>query len=236
MFAFLSLLQQFSRRKASANSVFGCLYFPSSELSARLCARPLRASIGVLVNREGKAVKNFSRAYGKMLVRKIDQPLSEGQASRATVIDDGVFVGRCAREARAQGDEFHIQKHYASVLEGLKVFEDHPLVASGYKTLFELRLQPIERRNRIRCGRRFPQLHSVEGIHSQIVEQRSRFYERPGDGPAENAPYVDNSYKWAGGGFLSTAEELLRFGSALLQAGILNAPSLKTMFASQKNA
>jgi hypothetical protein len=73
MFAFLSLLQQFSRRKASANSVFGCLYFPSSELSARLCARPLRASIGVLVNREGKAVKNFSRAYGKMLVRKIEE-------------------------------------------------------------------------------------------------------------------------------------------------------------------
>jgi CubicO group peptidase (beta-lactamase class C family) len=50
----------------------------------------------------------------------------------------------------------------------------------------------------------------------------------------ENAPYVDNSYKWAGGGFLATAEDLVRFGSALLQPGILNAQSLKTMFASQK--
>jgi hypothetical protein len=80
MFAFLSPLQQFSHRKASANSVFGCLYFPSSELSARLCARPLRTSIGVLVNREGKPVKNFPRAYGKILVRKIED---DGRGSAA---------------------------------------------------------------------------------------------------------------------------------------------------------
>lgn len=31
-----------------------------------------------------------------------------------------------------------------------------------------------------------------------------------------NCPYVDNSYKWAGGGFLSTAGDLLLFGNALL--------------------
>jgi CubicO group peptidase (beta-lactamase class C family) len=45
-----------------------------------------------------------------------------------------------------------------------------------------------------------------------------------------------NSYKWAGGGFLSTAEDLVRFGSALLQPGILNAQSLKTMFTAQKTS
>lgn len=31
-----------------------------------------------------------------------------------------------------------------------------------------------------------------------------------------NAPYVDNSYKWAGGGFLSTVGDLLQFGNAML--------------------
>lgn len=31
-----------------------------------------------------------------------------------------------------------------------------------------------------------------------------------------NAPYVDNSYKWAGGGFLSTVYDLCHFGNALL--------------------
>lgn len=31
-----------------------------------------------------------------------------------------------------------------------------------------------------------------------------------------NAPYVDNSYKWAGGGFLSTVHDLCHFGNTLL--------------------
>lgn len=31
-----------------------------------------------------------------------------------------------------------------------------------------------------------------------------------------NCPYVDNSYKWAGGGFLSNVGDLLLFGDALL--------------------
>ena len=31
-----------------------------------------------------------------------------------------------------------------------------------------------------------------------------------------NAPYVDNSYKWAGGGFLSTVHDTCHFGNALL--------------------
>lgn len=31
-----------------------------------------------------------------------------------------------------------------------------------------------------------------------------------------NCPYVDNSYKWAGGGFLSTVGDLLIFGNAML--------------------
>lgn len=35
-------------------------------------------------------------------------------------------------------------------------------------------------------------------------------------GRVVNCPYVDNSYKWAGGGFLSTAGDLLLFGNALL--------------------
>lgn len=79
-------------------------------------------------------------------------------------------------------------------------------------------------------------VHTTPDLSAQIVEQRSRFYELPKNGPLENAPYVDNSYKCAGGGFLTTAEDLVRFGSALLQPGILNVPSLKTMFTSQRNS
>lgn len=43
-----------------------------------------------------------------------------------------------------------------------------------------------------------------------------RFYHFNKKGRIVNCPYVDNSYKWAGGGFLSTVGDLLLFGNALL--------------------
>jgi CubicO group peptidase (beta-lactamase class C family) len=69
---------------------------------------------------------------------------------------------------------------------------------------------------------------------SELIEQRARFYTQWKDKPVENAPYVDNSYKWAGGGFLSTSEDLVRFGNALLEPGYLKEESLKMLFTSQK--
>ena len=43
-----------------------------------------------------------------------------------------------------------------------------------------------------------------------------RFYKRDGKGRLYNTPYIDNSYKWAGGGFLSTTKDLIKFGNTLL--------------------
>ena len=43
-----------------------------------------------------------------------------------------------------------------------------------------------------------------------------RYYHLNKKGRVVNCPYVDNSYKWAGGGFLSTAGDLLLFGNTLL--------------------
>ena len=51
----------------------------------------------------------------------------------------------------------------------------------------------------------------------------SRHYVRK-DGILRNTPYVDLSYKWAGGGYISTAEDLVKFGNAVLtcwQLGML---------------
>ena len=44
----------------------------------------------------------------------------------------------------------------------------------------------------------------------------SRYYVRRDDGLLQNTPYVDISYKWAGGGIISTAHDLTKFGNALL--------------------
>jgi CubicO group peptidase (beta-lactamase class C family) len=48
------------------------------------------------------------------------------------------------------------------------------------------------------------------------------------------APRADNSYKWAGGGFLSSAEDLVRFGSAHLAPGNLQSASLDLLFTPQQ--
>jgi len=63
-----------------------------------------------------------------------------------------------------------------------------------------------------------------------ILPNRSRFYWlSENDGPL-NARFIDSSYKWAGGGFLSTPDDLVHFASALLQPGFLRAETLKLMF------
>ena len=47
---------------------------------------------------------------------------------------------------------------------------------------------------------------------------------------------MDNSYKWAGGGFLSTTDDLVRYGMAHLQPGFLNAGTLEWLFKQQRLA
>jgi serine beta-lactamase-like protein LACTB, mitochondrial len=159
-----------------------------------------------------------------------------------------MVAGHLAGIRHYHGDEMNIQRHYDNVLEGLKIFENDPLVSPpgtkfNYSSYgFNLLSAVIESAS----GEPFlaymqdhvftPMglVHTAADQNTQIIEQRSRFYELAKDGHQENAPYVDNSYKWAGGGFLSTAEDLVRFGSTMLQPGFLQAETLKTMFTPQK--
>jgi CubicO group peptidase (beta-lactamase class C family) len=68
----------------------------------------------------------------------------------------------------------------------------------------------------------------------EIVPWRTSFYRRDEKGDLHPAPYVDNSYKWAGGGFLSNAEDLAMFGSAMLEPGFLRPETLRLMFTPQR--
>lgn len=66
-----------------------------------------------------------------------------------------------------------------------------------------------------------------------------RFYHVNKRGRVVNCPYVDNSYKWAGGGFLSTVGDLLLFGNALLysyQVAYLDNEALLPGFLKPKTA
>ncbi len=78
-------------------------------------------------------------------------------------------------------------------------------------------------------------LRSIVAEHTDsIIEWRAAFYERGEDGRLLNATYVDNSYKWAGGGFVSNTEDLIRFAFAHLDAGLLRPETVETLWTSQR--
>lgn len=132
-------------------------------------------------------------------------------------------------------DEFFSRKHCAGLLAGLKVFENDPLLfkpgtqyhyssygwnlvgavvqaAAGEKFTDFIRdriLTPVGMR------------HTVPGYVGRIVPYRVAFYVHAKDGRLRNAPYVDNSCKWPSGGYLSTPDDLVRFGFAVLDDKLL---------------
>jgi serine beta-lactamase-like protein LACTB, mitochondrial len=68
----------------------------------------------------------------------------------------------------------------------------------------------------------------VDDIYT-IVPHRARGYQFK-DGKVENAGLMDSSYKIPGGGLVSTAEDIVRFDSALMEGKILKAETLKLMW------
>lgn len=205
--------------------------------------------------RIGSISKTLTAAALMQLVEQgkldLDAPVQKYVPSfpdKGAKITPRLLAGHLAGIRHYKGDEFLLSRHYDSVLEGLAIFENDPLVtppgtAFHYSSYgFDLLSAVIESAS----GEDFITymqrhvftplglLDTTEDQNRSVIEQRSRFYDREKDGTTDNAAYVDNSYKWAGGGFLSTSEDLVRFASALLRPGFLTENSLRLLFTSQK--
>jgi len=147
-----------------------------------------------------------------------------------------------------RGREFLSSKYYANVSQGLVIFQSDTLLfepgkkysyssygynlisaviegASGMDYLTYMKTNIFDR---------LKMNNTVPDYNHTIIEHRTRFYQKSENGNIENAMYVDNSYKWAGGGFLSTTEDLIKFMLAHAQPGYLLANSLSTLTRSQK--
>jgi serine beta-lactamase-like protein LACTB len=128
-----------------------------------------------------------------------------------------------------EGDEFFNHEAFASVAEGLAIFKDDPLLhppgegflysSYGYNLVSavlegaagEEYLEYMSRNVFSPLGMQ----HTVPDDLARITPGRGRYYFREGD-TLLNAPEVDNSYKWASGGYIGTVEDLARFGLAQL--------------------
>ena len=158
------------------------------------------------------------------------------------------------------GQSAPVDRHYDSVDDALSIFEDDPLVGPpgskfsyssfGYNLLGAV-IENAAGKDYLAYMRDDVLLplglhDTIPDQNSDIVERRARFYTytvganqwAPGRPHAlANAGYVDDSYKWASGGFLSSVDDLARFGSALLTPGtFLNSESLSLLFTSQKTS
>jgi CubicO group peptidase (beta-lactamase class C family) len=76
--------------------------------------------------------------------------------------------------------------------------------------------------------------HTGADLNAPVISNRARFYVRGEDVRWMNAPYVDNSYKWAGGGFLSTPEDIVRFGWAIIDGQLLRPETVRLWTTSQR--
>ena len=146
-------------------------------------------------------------------------------------------------------DEFLSSEYYANVSKGLTIFQNDNLIyepgtkfsyssygynlisaviegAAGMDYLTYMKLNVFDK---------LQMKNTVPDNISKIIAHRGRYYGRA-DGNVKNSPYVDNSYKWAGGGFLSTSEDLIIFARAHIGAGYLTESSLKTLTTSQKTS
>lgn len=206
--------------------------------------------------RVGSVSKSLTSAALGLLVQEgridLDAPVQRyvpGFPVKRWPITVRQVAGHLAGIRHYQGEEFVLKRHWASVHDGLAIFKDDSLLFEpgtrySYSTYgWSLISAVIEGAG----GQPYLDFMNTRvfgplGMHNTVAEfvdslipHRARFYTR-GDsgGGVINATFVDNSYKWAGGGFLSTTEDLGRFGDALLDGTLLKPATVQLLWTSQK--
>jgi CubicO group peptidase (beta-lactamase class C family) len=157
------------------------------------------------------------------------------------------LAGHIAGVRHYKGDEWYNTHHYNTVFEGLSMFRDDSLnfrpgnkyqyTSHGFNLLSAV-MEKAAGKDFLSLMKDevFTPLHltnTTPDLNDSIIEYRTRFYDVQ-DRRWVNAPYVDNSYKWAGGGFISSAEDIEKFGNALLGESFLKKETIQYFIKPQK--
>lgn len=159
-------------------------------------------------------------------------------------------AGHLAGIRHYRGSEMSLNRPFASVRDGLKLFQNDPLLSPpgtkySYSTygwsLVSAVMESAAKRDFL--DYMDAEVFKPLGLENTrpdragaVDPDRTRFYKKQTDGKIVEEEPIDPSYKWAGGGFLSTSEDLVRFGSALLRSDFLKEESRKLLFTSQHTA
>jgi CubicO group peptidase (beta-lactamase class C family) len=156
------------------------------------------------------------------------------------------LAGHTAGIRHYRGNEFLSDKSYPTVGEGLDIFKNDALIfepetkysysSYGWNLISaaienianEPFLQYMEKKVFMEL-----KMNNTEADYANKENlNRTKFYQLA-KGEITEAPYVDNSYKWAGGGFLSTAEDLNKFGNDILYSVHLKEQTLSDFLTPQ---
>ncbi|MCL4523728.1 MAG: beta-lactamase family protein [Acidobacteria bacterium] len=207
--------------------------------------------------RIGSISKSVTAAGLALLVERgkldLDAPVQKYVADfpdKGAVITTRLLAGHLAGIRHYKGDEFLLNRPFKCVREGLAIFENDPLVAPpgtkySYSTygwnLISAVMETAAKQEFLsfmeqKVFKKLKMKSTRPDRAGAADPQRTQFYDTDPQVKFAIAPTVDCSYKWAGGGFLSTPEDLVRFGSAHLQPGFLKKETLELLFTSQKTS
>jgi serine beta-lactamase-like protein LACTB len=154
--------------------------------------------------------------------------------------------GHLAGIRHYQGDEALSTRHYRSVLAGLVVFRDDPVVAppgerfsySSYGfNLLGAALAAAAHASyagAVRDNVLVPLAMTHTRLDDGTASIETRFYEVNAERRARLAPRVDLSNRYPSGGWLSTAEDLARLGRGLTSRRFLTPSARAALFAPQR--
>ncbi len=155
--------------------------------------------------------------------------------------------GHIAGIRHYRNEEFLMKDFFSTVESGISIFKDDSLLfkpgdkysysSYGYNLLSAV-VEGVSGENFLDFMQKevFNPLameYTVADLNDSIIVHRTSFYQTDDQGIIRNAPYVDNSYKWAGGGFISTTTDLVKFGTAHMTPGFLSEETLNEFTTSQ---
>ena len=213
---------------------------------------PMTAESRIRVASISKALT--SAALGLLLEQgklDLDAPVQRyvpGFPEKRWPISTRLVAGHLAGIRHYRDGEFESMRPYASVTEALDVFRNDSLMFQpGSRYLYSTygwnlisaviegaADEPFVTYMRRQVFEPLGMKATTPEFADSLIPKRVRYYLRDSAGTVRNAPYVDNSNKWAGGGFLSTPRDLVIFGSALLKPGLLKQETIDLLWKPQQ--
>ena len=158
-----------------------------------------------------------------------------------------MMTGHLSGIRHYKNDEMNITKNYDNIFDALEVFQDDPLMHEpGTKYLYSthawtLISLAIERAAKIPFTQfmdsdvfsKLGMANTFAEVKGLDIDNKVTYYRKNSTGGYDVAKDVNNSWKWAGGGYISTTEDVLKFLNQHLNDDYLSENSLKALMTSQ---